>query len=78
MDGEIVDGQELKEALLQRTPVTCNGIEYAYISGIIYRAMSGKIKVTVELMDKNNNSVVITVPKNVHKCTSEHPNTATN
>lgn len=58
-------GKELKSALLQRSPVTFNGIGYAYTSAIIYRAVEGQIKVTVELMDCNQNCVVIADPNKI-------------
>lgn len=64
-------GQELKEALLQHVPVTYKGIGYVFISAIIYRAVDGKIDITVELMDKNNNCVVIADPKKVNKEVNE-------
>lgn len=59
--------QELKDALVQRCPVVCRGITYAYISGIIYRAANGHIVVTAELMDDNRNSVTIAEPRNISK-----------
>ena len=52
-------GAELKEALLQRCPVVCSGIRYAYISAIIYRAKGDRIAVTAELMDVNAHSVTV-------------------
>lgn len=57
---------EAKDAMLNRTPVICNGITYRCISAIIYRPSdSGEINVTVELLDKSNHSVTITNPKDV-------------
>lgn len=57
---------EAKTALTNRTPVTYNGIEYAYISAIIYRCGgSGEIIISVELTDKNKRSVTIASIKDV-------------
>lgn len=47
--------QELKQALVNRKPVIfkrANGdrLEYAYISGIIYRMKNGKLDVSAELL----------------------------
>lgn len=52
-------GAEMKKALLEKTPVECRGIEYAYLSAIIYRANGQEIAVSGEMMDKNSNSVTI-------------------
>lgn len=61
-------GEELKNALINRKPIIftqVNGerLEYAYVSGIIYRIQNGKIDVSAELMDKNLHSVTIVSPK---------------
>lgn len=64
--------QELKEALLQRCPVVCRGITYAYISGIIYRCIGGKIKVSVELMSDTANSITIADSKFIEKEAGEN------
>lgn len=52
-------GAEMKKALLEKTPVEFRGIEYAYLSAIIYRANGQEIAVSGEMMDKNSNSVTI-------------------
>lgn len=62
--------QELKQALVNRKPVIfkrVNGdrLEYAYISGIIYRMKNGKLDVSAELMDKSFHSVTIVSPSQV-------------
>ena len=62
--------QELKKALVNRKPVIfkrVNGdrLEYAYISGIIYRMKNGKLDVSAELMDKSLHSVTIVSPSQV-------------
>lgn len=54
-----MSGEQLKEALMKRFPVVHRGINYAYISAIIYRVISGKIVVSVELMDNKASSVTI-------------------
>lgn len=57
---------EAKTALQNRTPVTYNGINYAYISAIIYRrGGSGEIIISAELTDKNERSVTIASIKDV-------------
>lgn len=52
--------EEAKEALQNKTPVVCGGIEYKRLSAIIYRYNDkGKFLVSAELLDKNKNSVTI-------------------
>lgn len=58
---------ELKEALLQGYPVICRGVEYICVSGIIYRAVEGKIIVSAELLDKGGKSVTIAPARDVSK-----------
>lgn len=52
-------GQELKESLLDGREVSYNGIIYNKVNAIVYRNIGGKIKVSAELLDKNNSCVVI-------------------
>lgn len=54
-----MNGAEMKKALLDKTPVEYRGIEYAYLSAIIYRAEGQEIVVSGEMMDKTTNSVTI-------------------
>lgn len=56
---------ELKEALFSGCQVEHRGIIYKCVSGIIYRNKRGKLDITAELMDKNNNSVSIVDPAKV-------------
>ncbi len=62
---------EIKNALFNRRPVIAdlgiNGeLTFARVYGIIYRAgKNGKVDVSVELMDKNENSLVITSPDKI-------------
>ncbi|MDR1001694.1 MAG: hypothetical protein LBL82_00265 [Oscillospiraceae bacterium] len=61
--------QELKEALLNQSPVVFNPLShgnyetklhYACVSAIIYRADKNKrVHISAELLDKNLNSVII-------------------
>ena len=46
---------EIKKAHLLRMPIIHQGIEYAYIDAIRYR----RGKISVELMDKNQRSIVV-------------------
>ena len=58
--------EEAKTALLRRTPVTFNGINYSYISAIIYRYdKNNNLLISAELTDKNNRSVIIAKLKDV-------------
>ena len=58
--------EEAKTALINRTPVTYNGILYSYISAIIYRYdNSNNLIVSAELLDKNKRSVTIAQIKDV-------------
>ena len=59
--------QELKNALLDETPVKHNGISYARISGITYRKGKTGIEIFAELMDKSGRSVTIVNGKDVEK-----------
>lgn len=54
-----MNGQELKEALMQESAVVFNGIKYSKVSGIIYRKVGNGVAVSAELLDRNRNSVVI-------------------
>ena len=56
---------EAKTAMFQRTPVTYNGINYSYISAIIYRYERNNLLISAELTDKNNRSVTIAQIKDV-------------
>lgn len=51
--------EEIKDALLKKYPVCADGIEYSCVSAVIYREKSGRITVSGELLDKNQNSVTI-------------------
>ena len=53
-------GEEAKKYLYSRQEVECNGIRYKRISAIIYRLdEKGNIVVSVELLDKSQNSVTV-------------------
>ena len=57
---------EAKTALLKRTPVVCNGIEYLCISAIIYRYdKHDNLIISAELKDKNKNSLTYAQIKDV-------------
>ena len=58
-----ITGAEAKEALMARTPVVYDGMEFAYISAVIYRHVRGVVIAQVELLDKAGNSVVIANPE---------------
>lgn len=52
--------EEAKEALQNKTPVVCGGIEYKRLSAIIYRYDDkGKFHVSAELLDKKAQSLTI-------------------
>lgn len=58
---------QAKEALLRRYPVIYNGIEYLYISAIIYRYdKHNNLLISAELLDKNQRSVTIAQIKDVN------------
>ena len=60
--------EEAKLALIQRTPVIFNNIEYSYISAILYRYdKNDNLIISVELTDKNKRSVTIAQLKDVIK-----------
>lgn len=61
-----MNNAEAKTALLKRTPVTCNGINYSHISAIIYRYdRYNNLLISAELADKNKRSVTIAQLKEV-------------
>ena len=41
-------------------------VNYSKISALIYRLESGKLDMTVELLDKNSNCITIARPKEVY------------
>lgn len=68
---------QAKNALINRTPVTHNGINYAYLSALIYRCnASGEIIISAELMDKSERSITIAQLKDVNT-THDNQNQAT-
>lgn len=68
---------EAKTALVKRTPISYNGIPYAYISAIIYRYdKNGNLLISAELTDKNKHSVTIAQIKDVI-ITHDKPNQTT-
>ena len=68
---------QAKTALINRTPVTHNGINYSYISALIYRCNArGEIIISAELMDKSNRSITIAQLKDVNT-TYDNQNQAT-
>lgn len=50
---------EARNAFTQKIPVMHNGIEYAYISALIYRMKDQRMVITAEMMDKSGGSVTI-------------------
>lgn len=57
---------QAKTALINRTPVTYNGIDYSYISAIIYRYDNNNLLISAELTDKTKRSVTIAQLKDVN------------
>ncbi len=60
-----MSNDELKAALFSGCPVESGGVVYKCVSAIIYRNKGGKLAISAELMDKNNNSVSIVNPDRV-------------
>jgi hypothetical protein len=58
-----MSNEELKNALLNGFPVEYNGILYKCVTAIVYRNKGGKIDISAEVLDKNNNSVCYVDPK---------------
>ncbi len=54
--------EELKEALFSGCPVKIGDLSYKCVSAIIYRNKNGKLSISAELTDKNNNSISIVDP----------------
>lgn len=63
--GRRITREEAKEAFLYEVPIWHNGILYPYIAAIRYTKRNKAIVIQLELMDKNNNSIVIAAPKKV-------------
>lgn len=61
-----MNSEELKNALLKGSPVEYDGLTYKVtfkcVSAIIYRNKNGKIDISAEVLDKNNNSVCYVDP----------------
>lgn len=53
-----MDNKELKQALFDGGPVQYGGIKYQKVNGILYRIVSGKLCISAELLDFNNNCLV--------------------
>ena len=59
--------EDAKKALLYKYPVTYNGLNYSYISAIIYRYdKNNNLLISAELTDKTNRSVTIAQLKDVN------------
>lgn len=59
--------QELKEALVNKCPVKCNGITYKCVSAIITRYKNNQFIISAELTDIHDNSVSIAEPHRIEK-----------
>lgn len=57
---------EAKQAFFNDDPVESQGITYRCISALIYRRKDGKTVLSLELQDKNRNSVTIADCERVH------------
>jgi hypothetical protein len=60
-----MNNEEIRAAFREGVPVVAGGIEYAYISALIFRRHAGQVIAQVELMDKTRNSVTIARPERV-------------
>ena len=70
--------EEAKNALIKRTPVSYNGINYSYISAMIYRYdKNNNLLISAELTDKNRHSVTIAQIKDVITTYDSQNQTAT-
>lgn len=58
-----MNSEELKNALLNGFPVDYDGITFKCVSAIVYRNKNGKIDISAEVLDKNNNSVCYVDPR---------------
>lgn len=56
---------EANAAFMAATPVLHGGIEYAKINAIIYRLRQGAVVQSLELADRQTNSVVIAATERV-------------
>lgn len=57
---------EAKQAFFNGDPVESQGTTYRCISALIYRRKDGKTVLSLELQDKNRNSVTIADCERVH------------
>lgn len=57
--------EELKQAMMDETPVTHNGLEYMRVTGIICRKHGNAAIIQAELLDKNGRSLTYAAPKRV-------------
>jgi len=64
-----MSNEELKDALFRGCPVKYNGIVYLRVSAIIYRNCAGKLLLSAELLDRNQNSVTVVPPQKVQEVT---------
>ena len=56
---------ELKDALFNAVPVTCDGIEYLKVCQIVYSCPAKKLVISAGLLDKNENCIVYVNPEKV-------------
>lgn len=56
---------EVKDTFKAGKSVLYNGIKYSYINGFGYRRGRKGYYMFVELMDKNKNAIVTTLPENI-------------
>lgn len=74
----MLTSEQIKKAMLNFTPVKYEGIVYKRISAYIYRVIRSKHNDTyktiyqVELLDKNEHSVVIADPQKVELIENEY------
>lgn len=64
---QTMTNEELKAALFSGCPVEHDRVTYKCVSAIIYRNRGGKLDISAELLDKNNNSISIVNPARVKK-----------
>ena len=61
-----MSNSELKDALMEQCEVIYDGIRYT-LNQIVYGVKNGKIKITVGLMDRNQNAIVYAEPEKVKR-----------
>ena len=67
----MMDGKELKDALMRKLPIRYNGIDYLRIAEITYRVPENKLIVSAGLLDKSGRALIYAPPDKIEAIANE-------